>query len=58
MTREEKLLTIYRSMWKDSDLDNAFAQDWGWIYEKLTDGQENIVTDVMLDLVLAWMEEN
>lgn len=57
MTREEKLLTIYRFLWKDSDLDNVFAQDWGWIYGQLQDGYEDNVTDVMLDLVLEWMEK-
>lgn len=57
MTREEKLLEIYRRLWTDVNVASDFCDDWHWIGQELQDGREDNVTDAMLDMVLTWMEE-
>lgn len=57
MTERERILNkIYKTCFRYKEVEEAFNMDWLYIYQLLQDGNEDEVSDVVLEMIELWLD--
>lgn len=54
--RETNLFILYKKLASEPQIRNQFCNDWAYIAGFLFEGEEDAIPDVVLDMIMVWLD--
>ena len=56
-SREKNLMRIYRECFKNPEIKNFLNEDWFYVCQCLEAGEEDTISDGVLEMIIEWLNE-
>ena len=57
LERDRILKRLYKACFMDPDTKQAFSSDWFFVHQLLEEGEEDQVSDAVLEMIELWLDE-